>query len=1233
MKKKLFLKFFVLAVIGAFVTFTSCKDYDDDINKLQNELNSLKSDMSTKIDAAKSELSATLTTEISKVTSDLAAAKADLATTKAAVAAAETKLAAVEKQAGDNAAAIEAAQKALDKAVADLQDAKDEIVSLAARLDVLETFKAETLTEISSLKAQLVALETALGQKASKEELAEAVATLNGELTKLNDELTALKAEAATKEDLAAAVEVLEEKIDQVQANLDLAVAGLEGRLDDIEVNYAKKQELADALAALKGEITEEIGKVQASLDKLGLEVKAIDDAFKAFLGDFEGNVQDILDEIAKVDSELSLRISTLEALLVLEDGTSTVLDGLAEELDTQFGLISKNTRDINALIGKLADQKTELETLIGNVKSELKGDIDVLDGKITANANAITALGTTLREEIAAEVEALNETIDALDEKLSGMIGDVVDLAYELSNTVLRSLVLIPHHYVNGVEAIGFNPIEYKSCKPGQTNVVANPNNVTVQYYMNPSSVTKDMIDTENISFTYRLKENKFKSADINAKAQFVSIDPATGILTVRVDLDANKAENGSWANGAIDKMDMIALQVPLSAKATNMDPGNDPVVTSDWARVDVDKLTNPVIDRDGFLCDEDKVNYSEDFSKVADAKAATFEDDKPYVLELIYDQKYDLVDFVATTALGSACAEFDPATYGLVYNFDLLDEDGKVIVYKLTDNDTDQQKFINLKDAVKGSIESKVYTTSGTDAIGRTPIVRVQLKDPATGCVVTQGFIKIKWVKEQPVTDVTHPAESADFDCDKEKVGFGVDVEWMNVNVYNKMDTYYEEFIHNYELDDAGIFDEDGELLDWGVVLENSDVGNTTDTDLFKVHLSEICELTEATTFTGYVHYKSKMNGEVAVRIKVTLNVKMPNLTVAGHNNTYWQGGNNSSNVFMVNPVQFKTDPQVNPTANYRTDLLNGFTNGTTYTDDINKIVKSSIAGHVPCNVQFVFDAEKLKSYTYKVEGVDHKVSLGNLRVSADGKSLEFLNDTTWTIASYIKHYAAMPSNPQLPHGGEAIHLNESGQEANAVGSSWPHKYAKALVGQKVPVKLAADLCCETECDLSRDIRKFEVYFIPPMKITSTFTESFTDWVTGGDYINLDKAFTLTDFADYLVAAATPTNPTEKQKWAADLWDYYEINNVVWDTDAATSNIGNNAQGDLDVIPGAKNPLPVNYVITYVDDTTNPNSLRFQNNSGAPLAKDFELYVPVTVGHKWGTLSATVTITVKKP
>lgn len=65
----------------------------------------------------------------------------------------------------------------------------------------------------------------------------------------------------------------------------------------------------------------------------------------------------------------------------------------------------------------------------------------------------------------------------------------------------------------------------------------------------------------------------------------------------------------------------------------------------------------------------------------------------------------------------------------YGLYFEYDLLDENGKAFEYKLGANKTDQQKFINLSGS---TVTTRVYDLEGANpaSIDRTPIVRVQLK-----------------------------------------------------------------------------------------------------------------------------------------------------------------------------------------------------------------------------------------------------------------------------------------------------------------------------------------------------------------------------------------------------------------------------------------------------------------------------------------------------------------------
>ncbi len=135
MKKKLFFKLFIFAVIGALVTVTSCKDYDDDINNLQDQIDKL---------ATKAELTTQLTTLQSAVTAAQTAATA--AQTKADQALTAAQAALAEAEAVGDAALTEAAVKALAQAEADAAAA-------AAKAEVL----TELAEEIKALKAELAA--------------------------------------------------------------------------------------------------------------------------------------------------------------------------------------------------------------------------------------------------------------------------------------------------------------------------------------------------------------------------------------------------------------------------------------------------------------------------------------------------------------------------------------------------------------------------------------------------------------------------------------------------------------------------------------------------------------------------------------------------------------------------------------------------------------------------------------------------------------------------------------------------------------------------------------------------------------------------------------------------------------------------------------------------------------------------------------------------------------------
>lgn len=148
MKKKLFLKFFVLAVIGAFVTFTSCKDYDDDISGLQDQIDQLatKSEMTTQLGT----LQSSITTAQSAATA--AGTKAEEALTAANQALADAKEAKEAADAAGNAEEVEALEAKIAELEGDIADLLEEIEAINEKLDELEGLEEQVLQLISDLE-------------------------------------------------------------------------------------------------------------------------------------------------------------------------------------------------------------------------------------------------------------------------------------------------------------------------------------------------------------------------------------------------------------------------------------------------------------------------------------------------------------------------------------------------------------------------------------------------------------------------------------------------------------------------------------------------------------------------------------------------------------------------------------------------------------------------------------------------------------------------------------------------------------------------------------------------------------------------------------------------------------------------------------------------------------------------------------------------------------------------
>jgi hypothetical protein len=274
----------------------------------------------------------------------------------------------------------------------------------------------------------------------------------------------------------------------------------------------------------------------------------------------------------------------------------------------------------------------------------------------------------------------------------------------------------------------------------------------VVARFRVSPSNASVNAINTKDLAFLYNDPTvfDVYRSAEIAPVATFKSLE--NGILEVYVDINTAKLEDLYES----DKMDNLQLEVPLK---------NGSKVYSDWMGVTSQEFDEIML-----------VNVQNDPEDAFDDYAFTtgleetmeLEIDELPVVHIKYDNTFDLIDVVQTMIVDPEM-ELDTDAYGLTYKFDLLDEEGEVIEYIETANNTDQQDFISLLDGDKGTVKSKVFSQQDSrTAIGRTPIVRVRLMND--DCVVYTAFIKINWTEDEPVPlDPLNVelAKTVKFDC----------------------------------------------------------------------------------------------------------------------------------------------------------------------------------------------------------------------------------------------------------------------------------------------------------------------------------------------------------------------------------------------------------------------------------------------------------------------------------
>lgn len=986
-----------------------------------------------------------------------------------------------------------------------------------------------------------------------------------------------------------------------------LAGVGCKDYDDDINKINDRLDELTTGKIA---DIESQISSMQTTIQNLqALEtrIKALEDA-----------------QVTDADlQKLQDAIDAIEANYVTKDYLTTTLGSYAttqyvgEAIKAVTDALGKFTTDeaIQAAIdaakqsaieaaGKACEEafKTAVESVIAGATEEPTSEIGKAFKEYDAHikqllTDAVEKEDGFINQAIAEQIKA---AVDAMSAKLSGR---------------LTSLQVVPDLYVDGIETIELKSFAYKAwgvtsnattetVKEGTTTTTTAQTSTAVRYLVSPTTVTTE--DIQEPSFVFEKAETR--SA---VKEQLLNVDSYNvkdGVLTVNV-----KKASGTEITLAKGYIYTAALGVPIAEKWLT-DANKPEVVYSDFVAL-AETTVEPKIaalDADGkYECAYTR-SHSHYYGTYKEAQ------DTVAVKQVAYDDKLDLLTLVTGCYVDAEdnrheITKDELKAAGLEFRFALPTKP-----FVKGDNETDQQQFATIAGS---TMTSKLPdgTTNNQAAIDKTPVVRVELVDVNNkNAVVDVRYFKIQWVRKTiaPIDlGVIYTFEYT-LGCEKFEGAFTWD-QMVNEVLAKIGETgmSQDEFLATYTVPKiaskdhtVGAVEKEGETgantaefvynfddpvdqsaaaFTWRLTIEQ--VGNVID----KLVAGDEVKYVVNVTIPAQNSYQGSVN--FAFEVKVAL-PELPE--IYGYDSAFWF---TDYTLAYVYPIQYNT-PGAFDTCAYRYELDRLFADS--------KVVKNMLK----CgkwDIQFA-KTQPANDYASGAVTVPSADAAGHSLVKGMNTAvqLNYAAGTPWYagVQAADKTYESAVSDIQVQVINNAEGIGILGQQATL--DVW------ATINDKNTYKVTS----------------FNVYFVEPLNINSELKDAyFVDQVISGSTIDCSKAFTMTDFKDYIVAKTT-TGDSEKEKYAADLYIYYGVQAPVWDLANAKTNLkqenGNYVVDETITAETAKILAEDRFGVDCITANADNSTLTFKNVKGVKVEKAVKLFIPVTVKHKWGTLTETVTV-----
>ena len=547
MKKKFVRVMLFGALALSTVTYVGCKDYDDDIDKLQEQIDTINKKepgvstdaMNTAIQGAIASLKTQLETAI--------AGKAD----NAAVQALQTKV-------NELVAALD--NKADASRITELVE---QISALSAEVNSVkgsvEEIKANLEREIADLKGQIAELEKQLGEipDTPGEGNASLVEKLNELNTQLSDAMNKLQAVEQTAQGNAEAIIKLTSEIAQL-VDMQSKIEALEAANE----TFAKKTDLAgyvttEALGAymnsedIKGYIDEQLvdylteakidGKVKESADaiydyvnntvKAGVmgQIEALNSSLEEYNAKLQGLIGDF--DVYKKQQNTAYQdlVGRIEAL---EEYKNTTLSTLLSDVETLKGQAATLGTSVEGLVSDLSAAVNDIQTL----QTQIAGCLTSTDLQPYLKK---ADLGTEIENYIGEAMKNNESAFKGIEDRLTALEVDIKGL-----KNMIQSVVFVPE-YTDG--QVQFSALRVNYLHPVTsswvTETVAETNNAILKFRVSPKNAAAKFAEMYDVTFDAQEAKTRGNTSIFKTVSEPDLTEAADGIVKYTVTISAARS------------------------------------------------------------------------------------------------------------------------------------------------------------------------------------------------------------------------------------------------------------------------------------------------------------------------------------------------------------------------------------------------------------------------------------------------------------------------------------------------------------------------------------------------------------------------------------------------------------------------------------------------------------------------------------------------------------------